>query len=179
MDHYDYQGAIFASNLSANARLTALVIASYYNWKENAMCWPSNKTLAKAASLSISSIVRAKTELVSQGYLEVWRRIDNSNMYKPLIPQNAPILIKETGSELLEKRVYAEVATNNEYNNEVNNEKNNEKNSNEFSNENSYVNSNTKKISKEDINIEWESDTSALASFKAQAAAAPWSGEWR
>ncbi len=178
MDHYDYQEAIFASNLTSNARLTALIIASYYNWKENSMCWPSNKTLAKGTGLSISSIVRAKSELVSQGYLEVWRRIDNSNMYKPLMPQNAPMISKETASALLEKRVYAETPTNNEYNNEVNNEKNNEINKEKSSNEDLVI-SNIY-IQEESIDIENnDSAHSSLADIKAIPAAAPWDGDWR
>lgn len=174
MDHYDYQEAIFASKLSTNAKLTALIIASYYNWKENSMCWPSNKTLAKGTGLSISSIVRAKSQLVSHGYLEVWRRIDNSNMYKPLIPQNLPIINKETGSALLEKRVYAETPTNNEVNNEVNNEKNNEMK--EKSSNEDLVISNIN-IIKEDINSSNDSANSSLAEVRA--IAAPWDGEWR
>jgi DNA-binding transcriptional MocR family regulator len=171
MDYYDYQEAIFASNLTSNAKLTALIIASYYNWKENSMCWPSNKTLAKGTGLSISSIVRAKSELVSQGYLEVWRRIDNSNMYKPLMPENAPMISKETGSALLEKRVYAETPTNNEYNNEVNNEKNNEMNKKSSNEDLDISNIN---ITKGDINISNDSDTPSLAKVRAMTAEEYW-----
>lgn len=169
----DYHEVIFASTLTSNARLTALAISSFYNWKEQKACWPSNKTLAKATGLSIRSIIRSKNELVSEGYLVSNRRYDMSNMYIPCVPQSHESCQNDT-------LVVSEWPTNNEYNNEVNNESNNEKNNtNEFSNENSYTNSNTKKIAKEDINIEWESDTPSLASFKAQAAAAPWNGEWR
>lgn len=168
----DYHEVIFASTLTSNARLTALAISSFYNWKEKKACWPSNKTLAKATGLSIRSIVRAKNELVSQGYLVSERQYNNACLYIPNVPESQPY--GHTVAEVL-----TDWQLNNEYNNEVNNEKNNEKNNtNEFSNENSYEDSNLS-ISKEDINIEWESDTSALASFKAQAAAAPWSGEWR
>jgi len=116
MQVMDYHEAIFASKLSTHAKLTALIISSYYNWTKNEMCWPSNKTLAAGTGLSISSVVRAKKELVKEGYLSVHRRIDNSNLYRPLFPQNIH-------SNHTEQYPYADRATNNEVNNEVNNEK--------------------------------------------------------
>jgi len=117
----DYHEAIFASELTTNARITALVISSYYNWKENQACWPSNKTLASGTGLSIRSIVRAKNELVSKGYLVSHRRWDASNMYIPCVPQSHTL--RHIGTSLM-----TEVLTNNEVNNEYNNEINNEKN---------------------------------------------------
>ena len=81
----DYHEAIFASELTSNAKLTALAISKFYNWKDNQACWPSNKTLAQNASLSIRSIVRAKNELVNAGYLVSHRRYDASNMYVPIV----------------------------------------------------------------------------------------------
>jgi len=124
----NYHEAIFASKLSTPARITGLAIGSYYNWSQEAMCWPSNKTLSKATGLAISTIVKAKKELALAGYLEVWRRIDNSNLYKPLIPHSIPISLHHIDSDIVEQRVYSQIETNNEYNNEVNNESNNEKN---------------------------------------------------
>jgi len=135
MQVLDYHEAIFASDLTSPAKITALAIGSYYNWSEEAMCWPSNKTIAKATGLGVSTIVKAKKELVLAGYLEVWRRIDNSNMYKPLIPHSIPRVSYSRESAILEKRVYSETQTNNEVNNEYNNEINNEKNKENVSNE--------------------------------------------
>lgn len=163
----DYHEVIFASTLTSNARLTALAISSFYNWKEQKACWPSNKTLSKATGLSIRSIIRSKNELVSQGYLVSNRRYDMSSMYIPCVPQSHESCQSDT-------LVVSEWPINNEYNNEVNNESNNEKNNtNESSKEDSYTNSNTKKITKEDINIKEysHSDTSFGGSIKAQAAA--------
>jgi hypothetical protein len=114
MQVIDYHEAIFASKLSAYAKLTALVISSYYNWTKKQMCWPSNKTLSQATGLSISSLVRAKKELAREGYLEVQRRIDNSNLYRPIVPQNR-------GYVPLDQHPWSDRATNNEVNNEVNN----------------------------------------------------------
>lgn len=170
----DYHEAIFASTLTSNAKLTALAISKFYNWSKQEACWPSNKTLAKATSLSIRSIIRAKNELVSQAYLVSHRRYDMSNMYTPCVPESHESCQNGT-------LVVSEWPLNNEYNNEVNNEFNNEKNTNKSSSEDLYDKSNTKKITKEDITIKdySHSDTSSLPSFKAQAAAAPWSGEWR
>jgi hypothetical protein len=123
----DYHEAIFASDLNTPAKITALAIGSYYNWSEQAMCWPSNKTISQATGLAISTVVKAKKELALAGYLEVWRRIDNSNLYRPLIPHSIPRTLDERGSDVIEKRVYSQSETNNEYNNEVNNETNNER----------------------------------------------------
>lgn len=108
----DYHEAIFASKLSSNAKLTALIISSYYNWTKNQMCWPSNATLAKGTSLSIRSITRATKELKEAGYLEVWHRNNNSNMYKPIVNTSS-----HNGSQVLTQSLI-----NNEYNNEINNE---------------------------------------------------------
>jgi hypothetical protein len=106
----DYHEAIFASELTSNAKLTALAISKYYNWKEDKVCWPSNKTLAKATSLSIRSIVRSKNELVNAGYLVSHRRFNDSNVYKTTTPGHTdayPVTV---------------LPINNELNNEVNNE---------------------------------------------------------
>jgi len=143
MDYFIYRDAIYASNLTANQKLVALAISYHYNWKEQIPAFPSNSTLSRETSLSISTIVRAKRVLTETGWLVIQRRWDGPCDYTP----------------------WSVGATNNEVNNEYNNEINNE-----------YINTN-KKISKEDIKIEWESDTSSLASFKAQTA--PWNGEWR
>ena len=110
MQVIDYHEAIFASELTSNAKLTALAISKYYNWKEDKVCWPSNKTLAKATSLSIRSIVRAKNELVNAGYLVSHRRFNDSNVYKAITPS-------QNGAYPL-----TDWLTNNELNNEYNNE---------------------------------------------------------
>jgi DNA-binding transcriptional MocR family regulator len=114
MQVMDYHEAIFASKLSTHAKLTALIISSYYNWTKKEMCWPSNKTLAAGTGLSISSVVRAKKELAREGYILVNRRHDNSNLYRPILPQNIGYIHTEHDP-------YAVRATNNELNNEVNN----------------------------------------------------------
>lgn len=114
MQVMDYHEAIFASKLSSHAKLVALAISSYYNWTKKQMCWPSNKTLSSCTSMSISTVVRAKKELVDRGFLEVQRRIDNSNLYRPLLPQTI-------GYVHTEQKVWSDSSTNNEVNNEVNN----------------------------------------------------------
>ncbi len=110
MQVIDYHEAIFASELTANAKLTALAISKFYNWKEQKACWPSNKTLAKATGLSIRSIIRAKKELVNSGYLSSERRFNGSSVYVTLTPCHTvttPV---------------TQWQPNNEVNNEVNNE---------------------------------------------------------
>ena len=121
MQVIDYHEAVFASELTSNAKLTALAISKFYNWKEEQACWPSNKTLAKITNLSIRSIIRAKNELVSEGYLVSQRRYDMSNMYIPCVPESHTPCHNDT-------LVVSNWQTNNEYNNKYNNEINNEKN---------------------------------------------------
>lgn len=137
MQVLDYHEAVFASELTSNARLTALAIAKYYNWKEGQDCWPSNKTLASVTGLSIRSIIRAKNELVNNGYLVSQRRYDMSNMYTPCVPQAQGVRQDDT-------LVVSYWHSNNEYNNKYNNEINNEKNNNKSSNEDLYSFSNIK-----------------------------------
>jgi len=86
MNQFDYQRALFASELTANARLTGCVIGSHFNWKTWDYSFPSNKTIAKETGLSIRSVVRAKNELVSKGHLVSVRRFNDSNTYTPLCP---------------------------------------------------------------------------------------------
>lgn len=126
MQVIDYHEAIFASELTSNARLTALAISKFYNWKDKEACWPSNKTLAKSTGLSIRSIVRSKNELVNNGYLVSHRRYDASNMYIPIVPESHTL--GQSGA-----LVSSNWPPNNEYNNEINNEKNNEINTNQTS----------------------------------------------
>jgi DNA-binding transcriptional MocR family regulator len=88
MNQFDYQRALFASELTANDRLTAIVIGSHYNWKTKEVSFPTNRTIAKESGLSIRSVIRAKNNLVSQGYLVSDRRYDMSNTYIPRVPQS-------------------------------------------------------------------------------------------
>jgi DNA-binding transcriptional MocR family regulator len=87
MNQFDYQRALFASELTTNARITGCVIGSHFNWKTWDYSFPSNKTIAKETGLSIRSVVRAKNELVSTGHLVSVRRYNDSNTYTPLCPQ--------------------------------------------------------------------------------------------
>jgi hypothetical protein len=158
MTYYEYIRAIRASDLDTNSKITAIMIASHYDFTKGERVWASNKTLAKETGLSVRSIVRAKRVLIDSHYLTSERQYNSVCLLLPIVPKS-----QEDGHS---------GQLNTHINTHIINNINTHINTNEFSNENSYVDSNTKKISKEDINIEWESDTSSLASFKAQAAAA-------
>jgi hypothetical protein len=155
----DYHEAIFASELTSNARLTALAISKFYNWKEQEACWPSNKTLAKSTGLSIRSIIRSKNELVNSGYLVSQRRYDMSNTYIPSVPESHTICQSDT-------LVVSNWQSNNEYNNKYNNEINNEINQTSFDNNNQNI------MTGEIFNISSETIDNPPAEFKANAAAA-------
>lgn len=110
MNSYEYQEAILASNLTANAKLTALAISYHYNWKKAMASFPSIATLVQRTSLSRATIYRAKNELIDAGFLNSTRRFNDSNLYLPVIPA-------QSHTDTLG---VSEGRTNNEYNNEVN-----------------------------------------------------------
>jgi hypothetical protein len=110
MNSYEYQDAILASDLSANAKLTALAISYHYNWSKAMASFPSIATLVARTSLSRATIYRAKNELISAGYLHSTRRFNDSNLYLPVIPTQSQT----------DTLGVSEGRTNNEYNNEVN-----------------------------------------------------------
>jgi len=112
MKSWEYQEAILSSDLTANAKLTAIAIAYHYNWEEARQSFPSIAKLVQRTSLSRASIYRAKNELVSQGYLVSTRRFNDSNLYLPQIPSQSQT----------ETLGVSQGRTNNEYNYEINNE---------------------------------------------------------
>lgn len=108
MQVMDYHEAIFASDLTAPQKITALAISKHYNWKYQGPAFPSNKTLARETGLAVSSIVKAKRVLVDRGFISSQQRFNNSSEYTCNIPESL---------------VCSQIESNNEYNNEVNNEK--------------------------------------------------------
>ena len=167
MTYYEYIRAIRASDLDTNSRILAIMIASHYDFTKGDPVWASNKTLAKETGLSVSSIARAKTVLTESHYLVSHRQYNNVCLLIPTVPVAQGL--GQSGD------------LNTHINTHINTKRNTNINIDESSNEDSLNNSNTKKITKEDITIEEysHSDTSFGSSFKAQAAAAPWSGDWR
>jgi DNA-binding transcriptional MocR family regulator len=118
MNSYEYQDAILASDLSANAKLTALAISYHYNWSKAMASFPSIATLVTRTSLSRATIYRAKNELISGGYLHSTRRFNDSNLYLPVIPAQSQT----------DTLGVSEGRTNNELNYEYNNEKDKDSN---------------------------------------------------
>jgi hypothetical protein len=160
MTYYEYIRAIRASDLNYMEKLVAIILASYYDFKKQEPCWPTNKTLAEATGLSVSSVVRAKMALSRGGYLLVIRQWNSSCRYVPMIPQTAgPSPIEQLNTHI---------------NTHINTNRNIHINNDESSNEDSYVDSNISFSKEEDITIEEynQSDNPSLTSFKAQAAAA-------
>lgn len=85
-----YIRAIRSSDLSASEKLTAIMIASHYDFTKGDPAWPSNKTLAKETGLSIRTIVRAKGVLSDRQYLVSRRQYNNVTMYTPCVPVTIP-----------------------------------------------------------------------------------------
>ena len=81
-----YIRAIRSSNLTGIQKITAIMIASHYDFTKKDPAFPTNKTLAKETGFGISSIVKAKRVLCDRGYLYSQMRWDNSCMYTPMLP---------------------------------------------------------------------------------------------
>lgn len=86
MDYMSYIRMIRSSDLTANERLVAIMIASHYDFTKGDPAFPSNKVLAKETGLSIRSVVRAKNVLTDRHYLVSQRQYNNASMYIPIDP---------------------------------------------------------------------------------------------
>lgn len=113
MDYFTYKEEILSSDLSANAKLVALVIASHYNWKNQTEAFPNIETIAKLASISNRSVIRAKNELKLKGFITSKRRFNKSSVYAPQSPRSCQTVMP----------MVTQWPTNNVLNNEVNNVK--------------------------------------------------------
>jgi len=86
MDYMSYIRLIRSSDLTASEKITAIMIASHYDFTKKDPAWPSNKTLAKETGLSIRSVVRAKKVLTDSHYLVSHRQYNNVCLYIPTDP---------------------------------------------------------------------------------------------
>jgi DNA-binding transcriptional MocR family regulator len=85
--YFDYANAVRDSkSLTSTEKLVALIIASHFNWAEMNPSFPSNEKLSQETSLNRSTIIRAKNNLVSKGWLVSKQRFNTSNIYTPSIP---------------------------------------------------------------------------------------------
>lgn len=82
MDYFEYLRAIRGSNLSATARIVALIIASYNP------SFPTNKLIAEGCGLSERTVRNAKRELVAAGYLRQKRTYNAANHYQVVAPND-------------------------------------------------------------------------------------------
>jgi DNA-binding transcriptional MocR family regulator len=81
-----YIRAIRSSDLNGIQKITAIMIASHYDFTKGDPAYPTNKTLAKETGFSVSAIVKAKKVLSERGYLYSEMRWDNSCLYTPMLP---------------------------------------------------------------------------------------------
>ena len=86
MDYMSYIRAIRSSDLPSHAKLTALMIASHYDFSKGDAAWPSNNTLAKETGLSVRTVIRAKNVLSDRQYLVSRRQYNNVCLYIPNVP---------------------------------------------------------------------------------------------
>jgi hypothetical protein len=90
MDYMSYIRAIRSSDLPVNAKITAIMIASHYDFSKGDPAWPSNNTLARETGLSVRSVIRAKNILSDRQYLVSHRQYNSVCEYIPCVPQSAP-----------------------------------------------------------------------------------------
>ena len=83
-----YIRAIRSSDLTTPQKITAIMIASHYDFTKGDPAFPTNKLLAKETGLGVSTIVKAKKVLSERGYLCSEMRWDNSCLYTPMLPEN-------------------------------------------------------------------------------------------
>jgi hypothetical protein len=87
LTYFNFQSAIFKdSELSSNAKLLGICIASHYNYKHSSPCSATDITLSRETGLSVSAITRAKRELRSNGYISTRRRFNESSLISVHIP---------------------------------------------------------------------------------------------
>ena len=90
MDYMFYIREIRSSDLPANAKLTAIMIASHYDFSKGNAAWPSNTTLAKETGLSVRSVTRARKILTDSLYLSSHRQYNNVTLSIPMVPESIP-----------------------------------------------------------------------------------------
>jgi DNA-binding Lrp family transcriptional regulator len=82
MDYFEYLRLIRSSNLSATARIVALIIGSYNP------SFPTNKQIAEGCGLSERTVRNAKRELIAAGYLRQKRTYNAANHYQVTAPND-------------------------------------------------------------------------------------------
>jgi hypothetical protein len=173
---FQYTQGIRAYRFSTNAKITALMLSSRYNWTKMACAWPSNRIIAADTGLSISAVVKAKKELIDAGFLRVQRQFNNSCKYTPILPENIGDIMESYTSGLRdytydsEEQTFAPENSLKDNIKEKRKEKRKEKLLDESSIEDSYSYSNIIKT-REDINVSLETTEYPLAEFRANTAA--------
>ena len=84
--YFNIPSSIFQANLSRNALLVYIALASFTNRKDN-KCYPSVSTLSKMIKLDRKYIYKAINELVNAGLLVIEKRRGRTNIYKLIPPK--------------------------------------------------------------------------------------------
>lgn len=69
MNRYEFETAVFASKLDAQAKQVLLYMAHRKNWKKDTYAWPSMSTMALHTGLSESTVKRRMAVLRDTGWL--------------------------------------------------------------------------------------------------------------
>ena len=103
MDYMSYIRAIRSADLTYTQKITAIMIASHYDFTKGEPAFPSNKLLSKETGLGVSTVVKAKKVLVERGYLCSKMQWDNSCLYTPMLPDSNGMSLESSPSAPKEK----------------------------------------------------------------------------
>lgn len=112
MTYFEYQKAVFASTLTTSARLVALAIASHYNWTKKEPAFAGVDLLSKETGLSARAVIRARKELVEDGFLEMGRRFNSTSLCTPTVQDtqssrlgHTVLSVQDANDTLIEKLI--------------------------------------------------------------------------
>lgn len=89
-----------------NAALRVLLALASFADNETGVCWPSRKTIAEKARLSVESVKRGLKELIGRGLIEVKkRRVRSSTVYTTRMTTVAPSGPSEDANKVSRKGV--------------------------------------------------------------------------
>lgn len=66
---HDWNGAVFAADVSSNAKLIAMALAHFADWRTGAGVYASNARIASMCACSVRSVQRARRDLIAAGFI--------------------------------------------------------------------------------------------------------------
>lgn len=83
---FEFQAAVWVSDLTSQERVVALAYGSSYNWKNQDDSKCGIYRIAAMTGIGKSQVSKYRSSLTEKGWLETTRRFGNSSLTKPTIP---------------------------------------------------------------------------------------------